>query len=114
MSVCCAVAFFFICSAAGARDAGGICQGAQPVTLTGTVRSLVMIQEEPAETPQSVFTLELRRPWCGETAVFASMPGPLLCFDGDFATFTGDYFPPVSGFPGGPIFEARKVVGCGR
>ncbi len=112
--ICCAAGAILVFSAVRDRDEGGLCQSVGSVTLTGTVRSLAMIQEEPAETPQSVFTLELRQPWCGETLIFAAMPGPLFCFEGDLVTLAGDYFPPTSGFPGGPIFEARTLVSCHR
>jgi hypothetical protein len=83
----------------------------KPVTLTGKMRGLGTIQEEPGETPQTYFSLDLLKPWCGLTTIQASISGPAFCFEGAMVTLTGDYYPPrdpmrIAGFHG------RKMVAC--
>ena len=97
--------------AGGLAMAADDCTGTKPVTLTGRMRAVGTIQEEPGETPQTHFSLDLLKPWCGLTTIQASLPGPVFCVEGAVVTLTGDYDPPrapmwMAGFHG------RTMIAC--
>lgn len=81
--------------------------------LTGTVTSLGIVQEEPAETPQATFNLQVRE-WHGKSKdIIVSMPAhKFLCNKGDRATLVGDLLPDDAEMPA--VLTSPRLVACSR
>ena len=75
-------------------------------TVSGIVRGVGTIQEEPTAAPQSSFILE--KPSCGERSILVAAPAPLFCSNGDTAVVEGRYLPP-SRLIDVPIIDGTKV-----
>ncbi len=86
--------------AAGAPCAEG------DITVTGTVRNLGTVQEEPSAAPQTNFILE--HPSCGDSNILVGGAAPIFCGEGDLAIVQGRYMPP-SRLIGVPIIDGAKV-----
>ena len=76
---------------AGAPDA---CSKPSEMTLSGTVRSMQSMREEPQAEVETYFEIELASPVCGKSSVNASLIGLIPCANGDAVTVTGEFSPP--------------------
>jgi hypothetical protein len=99
--------------AAAAPDApkAEVCGKADDITLTGKIRSLQSMREEPQAEVQTFFSLDLSKPLCGVTTVQASVMGLIPCLEGDTITMTGDFSPPDKMF-NMAFFRGRGFVSC--
>ena len=81
-------------------------------TLTGIVKSLGVVQEEPAETPQAVFYLTVQGPDGRAADVLVSMPAMSFhCLEGQRATLEGDVSAGDKDLP--TILMSARLVSCG-
>jgi hypothetical protein len=87
------------------------CGRADGITLTGKIRSLQSMREEPEAEVQTFFALDLPAPFCGVTTVQASVVGLIPCLEGDTVTMTGDYSPPDKTF-NMAFFRGHGAVTC--
>ena len=80
-------------------------------TLTGTVRSLGIVQEEPGATPQVNFYLDVTEADGNVEAVLISMPvyRP-FCSEGELAVIEGDLAAADATFPA--MLFSPHVVSC--
>jgi hypothetical protein len=82
----------------------------QDIVLSGVIRSLGIVQEEPAERPQATFFLDIAQ-YGGKTMpVLVVVPAPIPCIDGDHATLSGAF--DKEGF-GGPMLLWAHILSCG-
>ena len=88
-----------------------VCKKASVMTLTGKIRSLQSMREEPQAEVQTFFYLDLPEPLCGKTAINASMVGLIPCVEGDTITMTGDFSPPDKMFDMA-FFRGHGVTTC--
>ena len=88
-----------------------VCGKADGITLTGKIRSLQSMREEPQAEVQTYFSLDLSKPLCGVTTVQASIMGLIPCLEGDTITMTGDYSPPGKMF-NMAFFRGHGAVSC--
>ena len=75
-----------------------ICRKTSVMTLTGKIRSIQSMREEPQAELQTFFLLDLSAPLCGTRTVSASMIGRIACAENDTIAITGDYSPPEKMF----------------
>jgi hypothetical protein len=81
-------------------------------TLTGIVRSLGVVQEEPAETPQASFYLMVRGPNGRTVDVLVSLPAQALhCSEGELATLEGDVAAADRDMP--TLLMQARTLSCG-
>ncbi len=99
--------------AAAAPDAprAEACGRADGITLTGKIRSLQSMREEPEAEVQTFFSLDLPAPYCGVTTVQASVFGLIPCLEGDTVTMTGEFSPPSEMF-NMAFFRGQRAVTC--
>jgi hypothetical protein len=88
-----------------------VCGKADGITLTGKIRSLQSMREEPQAEVQTFFSLDLPAPICGVTTVQASVVGLIPCTEGATITMTGDYSPPDKMF-NTAFFRGHGPVAC--
>ncbi len=88
-----------------------VCTKAGVMTLTGKIRSLQSMREEPQAEMQTFFYLDLPEPLCGKTAINASMMGLIPCVEGDTITMTGDFSPPDKMFDMA-FFRGHGITAC--
>jgi hypothetical protein len=88
-----------------------VCGKADGLTLTGKIRSLQSMREEPQAEVQTFFSLDLPAPLCGVATVEASIVGLIPCSEGDTVTMTGDYSPPDQMF-NMAFFRGHGPVSC--
>jgi hypothetical protein len=88
-----------------------VCVKASVMTLTGKIRSLQSMREEPQAEIESFFYLDLASPLCGKTEVSASVIGTILCAEGDTVTLTGEFSPPEKMFDTARL-RGRRPVTC--
>ncbi len=99
-----------LCAPAEAGNAIS-CTAPGTATLTGKVRQLQSMREEPQAEVQTFFHLELAAPLCGMQEVNASVIGLVPCANGDTVTMTGEYSPPDKMF-NMAFFRGHKPVSC--
>ena len=94
------------------NDGGGAAPKTLPhETLTGTVRSLGIVQEEPGATPQVNFYLDVTKADGAVEAVLVSMPVDRpFCSEGELAVIEGDFVAADSTFPA--MLFSPHVVSC--
>jgi hypothetical protein len=100
-----------IAAAAADSPKTEVCAKADGITLTGKIRSLQSMREEPQAEIQTFFSLDLSAPLCGLTTVQASVVGTIPCVEGDTITMTGDYSPPDKMF-NIAFFRGHGAVAC--
>ena len=77
------------------------------MTLTGKIRALQSMREEPQAEIETYFSLDLPAPLCGAATVSASVVGTIPCAEGDTITLTGDFSPPEK------MFNTARLGGHG-
>jgi hypothetical protein len=87
-----------------------VCVKASVMTLTGKIRSLQSMREEPQAEIESFFHLDLASPLCGKTEVSASVIGTIPCAEGDTVTLTGEFSPPEKMFDTARLRGQRPVT----
>lgn len=87
------------------------CKTTSVMTLTGKIRSIQSMREEPQAEVQTFFFLDLSAPLCGTSTISASMIGPIACIENDTIEITGDYSPPEKMFNTARL-RSRQVVKC--
>lgn len=94
------------------NDGGGVRLNTLPhEALTGTVRSLGIVQEEPGATPQVNFYLDVARAVGTIEAVLISMPVDRPhCSEGERAVIEGDFVAADSIFPA--MLFSPHVTSC--
>ncbi len=75
-----------------------ICAKTSVMTLTGKIRSVQSMREEPQAELQTFFFLDLPLPLCGANTVSVSVMGPIPCAEGETVTITGEFSPPEKMF----------------
>lgn len=97
-------------------EASGVVASRRPlrhVVLIGKVKSLGVTQEEPNQTPQVNFDLEVSDSEIGTQDVSVGMPEiSFHCFDDWFATLEGDFAPADELFPS--FLLSPKLLSCDR
>lgn len=88
-----------------------ICQKASVMTLTGKIRSLQSMREEPQAELQTFFFLDLSAPLCGTSTISASMIGAIACAENDTIAITGEYSPPERMFNTARL-RGRQIARC--
>lgn len=88
-----------------------ICKKTSVMTLTGKIRSIQSMREEPQAELQTFFFLDLSAPLCGTSTVSASMIGPIACTESDTIAITGDYSPPEKMFNTARL-RGRQIARC--
>ncbi len=88
-----------------------ICQKTSVMTLTGKIRSIQSMREEPQAELQTFFFLDLFAPLCGTSTVSASMIGRIACAESDTIAITGDYSPPEKMFNTARL-RGRQIARC--
>jgi hypothetical protein len=88
-----------------------ICKTTNVMTLTGKIRSIQSMREEPQAEVQTFFLLDLSAPLCGTRTVTASMIGPIACSENDTIEITGDYSPPEKMFNTARL-RSRQIARC--
>ena len=79
--------------------------------LTGTVKAFGIVQEEPAETPQANFYLQVREPDGRLKDILVSMPEyDFPCSEGERATLVGDLTPDDAKMP--TVLLSARLVSC--
>lgn len=68
------------------------------MTLSGTIRTLQSMREEPQAEMETYFDIDLKSPVCGKTSVTAAVIGSIPCKIGDDVTATGEFTPPSKMF----------------
>ena len=96
---------------AGEPPSPEICQKTSVMTLTGKIRSIQSMREEPQAELQTFFFLDLSAPLCGTGTVSASMIGRIACAENDIITITGDYSPPEKMFNTARL-RGRQIAKC--
>ena len=97
----------------GAAEPGNpdICQTTSVMTLTGKIRSIQTMREEPQAEAQTFFLLDLSAPLCGTRTVTASTIGPIACGENDTIEITGEYSPPEKMFNTARL-RSRQIARC--
>ena len=88
-----------------------ICKTTSVMTLTGKIRSIQSMREEPQAEVQTFFLLDLSAPLCGTRTVTASTIGPIACSENDTIEITGDYSPPEKMFNTARL-RSRQIAKC--
>lgn len=88
-----------------------ICKTTSVMTLTGKIRSLQSMREEPQAEVQTFFFLDLSAPLCGTRTITASTIGPIACSENDTIEITGDYSPPEKMFNTARL-RSRQIAKC--
>ena len=88
-----------------------ICKTTSVMTLTGKIRSLQSMREEPQAELQTFFLLDLSAPLCGTRTIAASTIGPIACGESDTIEITGDYSPPEKMFNTARL-RSRQIARC--
>jgi hypothetical protein len=95
-------------AAGGSARADCVNRAHGEIIARGVVAHLGTVQIEPAETPQTYFTLERARWLCGRQPLYVHVPGGFIpCAEGDEARVRGDYLPPGP-IGGNGMIEARQ------
>ncbi len=82
------------------------------ISLTGTVISFGIVQEEPAETPQATFFLDVVGSDGVRRKVLVVVPAPAFhCWEGERATLEGEVGPDEAKAP--TILLDARLVSCG-
>jgi hypothetical protein len=71
-----------------------VCAKPSEMTLSGTLRGMQSLREEPQAEVETYFDIELASPICGKATVKASVIGFIPCANGDAVTMTGEFSPP--------------------
>jgi hypothetical protein len=87
------------------------CGRVDGITLTGKIRSLQSMREEPEAEVQTFFALDLPALFCGVMTVQASVMGLIPCLEGDTVTMTGEFSPPSEMF-NMAFFRGQRAVTC--
>jgi hypothetical protein len=87
---------------------GGCASPAAPTRLTGIVRGMGVVQEEPRETPQMSFYLDGVR---GRAPILVTGPAWSYCPNGARATVEGRYLPPGE-LIRTPMLDGARIVRC--
>lgn len=74
------------------------CKPQSLMTLSGTIRTLQSMREEPQAEIETYFDIALSVPVCGKTTVTASTIGRIACKVGDSVIATGEFDPPSKMF----------------
>ena len=81
--------------ALGAHAASpNVCAKPSEMTLSGTLRAMQSLREEPQAEVETYFDIELASPICGKSTVKASVIGLIPCANGDAVTIEGEFSPP--------------------
>ena len=88
-----------------------ICKTTSVMTLTGKIRSIQSMREEPQAEVQTFFLLDLSAPLCGTRTVTASTIGPIACGENDTIEIAGDYSPPEKMFNTARL-RSRQIAKC--
>lgn len=78
--------------------------------LTGVIRSLGVVQEEPRERPQATFLLDVVQSDGRTLSVLTVLPAPIPCAEGDRAMLSGDF---AKEGLGGPMLLSAHILSCG-
>lgn len=90
-----------------------LCKSTSVMTLTGKIRAIQSMREEPQAEVQTFFLLDLPAPLCGARTVTASTIGPIACGENDTVEITGEYSPPEKMFNTARL-RSRQIVRCVR
>jgi hypothetical protein len=96
---------------AGEPPSPEICKTTSVMTLTGKIRSIQSMREEPQAEMQTFFLLDLSAPLCGTRTVTASTIGALACGENDTIEITGEYSPPEKMFNTARL-RSRQITKC--
>lgn len=88
-----------------------ICGATSVMTLTGKIRSIQSMREEPQAEVQTFFLLDLLAPLCGTRTITASTIGPIACGENDTIEITGEYSPPEKMFNTARL-RSRQIATC--
>ena len=88
-----------------------ICRKTSVMTLTGKIRSIQSMREEPQAEVQTFFLLDLPAPLCGTSTVTASTIGALACSENDAIEIAGEYSPPEKMFNTARL-RSRQIAKC--
>jgi hypothetical protein len=113
MAVIVCVAVLWPCSMVGAAEPPHpeLCKSTSVMTLTGKIRSIQSMREEPQAEIQTFFVLDLAAPLCGTGTVTASTIGRIACGKNDTVEITGEYSPPEAMFNTARI-RSLQIVKC--
>jgi hypothetical protein len=104
------VAFAALWPASAEPAKPDVCVTPSAMTLTGKIRDLQSMREEPEAEMQAFFYLDLVSPLCGKTEVSASVIGTIPCLEGDTVTMSGEFSPPEKMFDTARLRGQRSVT----
>jgi hypothetical protein len=105
----CAAALLWPAAATAASTA---CTKATEMTLSGKVRQIQSLREEPQAEIETWFWLDIPAPICGKTSISASVIGPIPCSEGDAIALSGEFSPPSPMTDTARIRAQRGTVSC--
>lgn len=94
------IALAVLSSSSGAAD---ICKSPSQITLSGKVRQIQSLREEPQAAVETWFWVDLAAPLCGKKTVSASVIGTIPCSEGDSIALSGEFSPP------GPMTDTARI-----
>lgn len=99
----CPVAVFTVVLLSSQVFAADICKAPSQMTLSGKVRQIQSLREEPQADVESWFWVDLAAPLCGKKSVSASVIGTVPCSEGDAIALSGEFSPP------GPTTDTARI-----